>query len=149
MPQFQSFNFRERFIRHRNFEGILSRKQDGGPAADFSFALVSRGAGRVALRSANFPDHFLRHANFQIFLGKSTGPGDQLFQLDSTFFLERGLADPNGVSFRSVNFPDRYLRHRDFKLFLEPKDSPNLAADATFFRTQPIDEGTELNPVHE
>ena len=63
----------------------------------------------------------------------------QLFQLDSTFFLEKGLADQNGVSFGSVNFPDRYLRHRNFKLFLEPKNSPNLAADATFFRTQIID----------
>jgi Alpha-L-arabinofuranosidase B (ABFB) domain len=103
----------------------------------------------VALRSANSPDHFLRHANFRIFLGKSAGPGDQLFALDSTFFLEPGLAAPNGVSFRSLNFPDRYLRHRNFLLFLEPKDSPNLAADATFFRTQLIDEGTELNPVDE
>ena len=75
MPQLQSFNARDRFIRHRNFEGILSRKQDGGPEEDFSFALVSRGAGRVALRAANVPGHFLRHANFQIFLGKSNGPG--------------------------------------------------------------------------
>ena len=147
MPQFQSFNFRDRFIRHRNFEGILSRKRDGGPEADFSFALVGRGTGKVALRSANFPDHFLRHANFRILLGKSGGAGDQLFRLDSTFFLEPGLAAANGVSFRSVNFPDRYLRHRDFKLFLEPKSSPNLAADATFIRTQVIDDGTELNPV--
>lgn len=149
MPEFQSFNFRDRFIRHRNFEGLLSRKQDGGPAADFSFVVVNRGEGKVALRSANFPDHFLRHVNFRIVLGKSNGPGDQLFRLDSTFFLEPGLAAPNGVSFRSVNFPDRYLRHRNFKLFLEPKNSPNLAADATFFRTQPIDHGTELNPVNE
>lgn len=147
MAQFQSFNFRDRFIRHRNFEGILSRKQDGGPAADFSFALVGRGQGRVALRSANIAGHFLRHANFQIFLGKANGPGDQQFLLDSTFFFEKGLADRGGVSFRSVNFPDRYLRHRNFKLFLEPKNSPNLAADATFFRTDIIDEGPDLNPV--
>jgi len=91
--QFQSFNFRDRFIRHRNFEGILSRKQDGGPAADFSFTLVNRGNGRVSLKAANVPGHLLRHANFLIFLGKSNGPGDQLFPLDSTFFLEKGLAD--------------------------------------------------------
>jgi hypothetical protein len=149
MPQFQSFNFRDRFIRHRNFEGILSRKQDGGPAADFSFTLVSRGQGRVALRSENFLTHFLRHANFRIFLAKSNGPTDQLFRLDSTFFLDQGLADPRGISFRSVNFPNHYLRHRDFMLFLEPKDSPNLAADATFFKFQTIDEGTELIPAND
>ena len=147
MPQFQSFNFRDRFIRHRNFEGLLSRPQDGGPAADFSFTLISRGAGRVALRSDNVAGHFLRHANFRIFLAKPANPADRPFMLDSTFFLERGLADPTGVSFRSVNFPDRFLRHRNFALFLEPRDSPNLAADATFFRSQIIDDGTELNPV--
>ena len=149
--EFQSFNFRNRFIRHRNFEGILSLKQDGGPGADFSFVLESRGPGLVALRSTNFPDHFLRHANFRIFLGKSSGPGDHLFTLDSTFFMEQGLAEAASewVSFRSVNFPDRYLRHRNFKLFLEPKDSPNLMADATFFKIQPIDTGTALNPADE
>ena len=98
MPQFQSFNFRDRFIRHRNFEGILSRKQDGGPEADFSFALVRRGPGRVALRSANFPDHFLRHANFRIFLGKSSWSwgsalpvGLDILLRDWTGGLERGL----------------------------------------------------------
>ncbi len=31
MPQFQSFNVRDRFIRHRDFEGVSSRKQDVGP----------------------------------------------------------------------------------------------------------------------
>lgn len=139
MPQFQSFNVRNRFIRHRNFEGVLSRKQDGGPEDDFSFAVVGRGDGQISLRSANFPDRFLRHRDFRILLEKSAGPGDQLFRLDSTFFFEVGLAASDGVSFRSVNFPDRYLRHRDFRLFLESRDSPNLAADATFIRTQVID----------
>jgi len=147
MPQFQSFNFRDRFIRHRNFEGMLSRKQDGGPEADFSFAVVDRGAGRISLRSANFPDRFLRHRDFRIMLEKSAGPSDQLFRQDSTFFLEPGLAASNGVSFRSFNFPDRFVRHRNFQLFLDPRDSPNLAADATFFRVQLIDHGPELNPV--
>ena len=101
MPQFQSFNFRDRFIRHRSFEGVLSRKQDGGPDANFSFVVVDRGAGRISLRSENFPDRFLRHRDFRIMLEKSAGPADQLFRQDSTFFLEPGLAAANGVSFRS------------------------------------------------
>ena len=96
MPQFQSFNFRDRFIRHRSFEGVLSRKQDGGPEADFSFVVVDRGAGRISLRSANFPDRFLRHRDFRIMLEKSAGPSDQLFRQDSTFFLEPGLAAATG-----------------------------------------------------
>jgi Alpha-L-arabinofuranosidase B (ABFB) domain len=107
MPQFQSFNFRDRFIRHRSFEGVLIRKQDpGGPEADFSFVVVDRGAGRISLRSENFPDRFPRHRDFRIMLEKSAGPADQLFRQDSTFFLEPGLAAANGVSFRSFNLPD-------------------------------------------
>jgi hypothetical protein len=35
VPQFQSFNFRDRFIRHRNFEGVLSRKKTGRPRLTF------------------------------------------------------------------------------------------------------------------
>lgn len=137
MPMFQSFNFPNRFIRHRNFVGELT--PDGTPRDDFSFMVVDRGSGRVSLRSANFPDRFLRHRDFRIMLEKSAGPSDELFRKDSTFFMEPGLALERGVSFRSVSFPDRYLRHRDFQLFLEPRDSPNLAADATFFKSQRID----------
>ncbi|MER6291170.1 AbfB domain-containing protein, partial [Streptomyces sviceus] len=36
------------------------------------------------------------------------------------------------ISFESVNFPGRFIRHRENHLFVEPKDSPNLAPDATF-----------------
>lgn len=78
---------------------------------------------------------------------KSAGSSDQLFRQDSTLFLEAALAAYNGVSSRSFNFPDRFLRHRNFQLFLDPRDSPNLAADATFFRVQLIDHGPDLNPV--
>ncbi len=62
------------------------------------------------------------------------------------------LADPAGVSFESVNLPRHFLRHRDFHLSLEHESSPNLAADATFFREAvavPIDHGTALTPVDE
>lgn len=139
--QFRSFNFPDHFMRHRNFLGEISRKQDGGPAEDFAFLVVDRGQGRVSLRSVNFPDRFLRHRDFVIRL---EGPKDlrpDVFKLDSVFVMQPGLADPKGFSFRSVNFPDRYIRHRDFRLLLEPKDSPNLAPDATFFKFEPLDEG--------
>ena len=134
--QFESFNFRRHFIRHRNFQGELTRKE--GPAEDFLFTLVRVGEqGLVSLRSVNFPDRRLRHRDFRVFLEGPRGPEDRLFGQDSAFFLEPGLADPSGFSFRSFNFRDRYLRHRDFHLFVEPKNSPNLAPDATFFRSLP------------
>ena len=146
--EFRSFNFQDRFIRHRNFLGELTTKE--GPGKDFVFTLEQRGPHLVALRSVNFPDRCLRHRDFRVRLEGPAGAGDQLFSQDSTFHFEQGLADPSGVSFRSLNFPDRYLRHRDFHLFVEPKDSPNLAPDATFFRQSPpgpIDEGTALEPA--
>jgi hypothetical protein len=147
--ELRSLNFRDHFIRHRNFLGELTRKE--GPAEDFLFALVSRGQqGQVALRSKNFPELFLRHRDFRLRLEGPTGPNDQLFAKDSTFFLVPGLADPNGISFESFNFRGRYLRHRDFHLFVEPEDSANLATDATFFKefaSVPIDPGTVLVPA--
>ena len=147
----ESVNFPGHFVRHAFFLGELTRF--GGPIADFSFALVRRGDGLVALRSSNFPDRFLRHRDFRIRLEGPNGPDDELWRRDSTFHFERGLADPDGVSFRSVNFPDRYLRHRDFHLVLEPPAGPGdqlFRRDATFIRKPAavmIDHGTELNPV--
>jgi hypothetical protein len=101
-------------------------------------------------RPANLPDHRLRHRDGRIRLEDRNAPNPHLFDLDSTFFFEVGLADPNGVSFRSVNIENHYLRHRDFHLVLEPKDSPNLAPDATFLRKPAvvlIDHGPELIPA--
>jgi hypothetical protein len=79
-----------------------------------------------------------------------SGPDDQLFRQDSTFFIESGLSDPHGCSFRSFNFRDRLIRHRDFHLWVEPQDSPNLAPDATFYQVAPpvlIDNGLPLLPA--
>jgi len=140
--EFRAINFPDRFIRHRNFLGELTTKDRLG--RDFQFELVKRGKGLVALRSKNFPKLFLRHRDFRVRLEGPNGQNDQLFLKDSTFALVPGLADPSAVSLRSFNFPDRFLRHRDFSLFVEPRDSPNFALDATFFK-QPaaviIDEG--------
>ncbi len=119
--EFRSLNFRDHFIRHKNFLGELTRKE--GPAEDFLFALVPRGQqGQVALRSKNFPKLFLRHRDFRLRLEGPNGLNDQLFTKDSTFFL----------------------------LFVEPEDSANLAPDATFFKefaSVPIDPGTILVPA--
>jgi len=148
--KFEAINFRGFFIRHENFIGQLTRMQ--GPPNDFVFILESHGNGLVSFRSTNFPKRFLRHKNFLIRLEEPVGSSDQLFRKDSSFFEERGLADSHGVSYRSFNFPDHYLRHRNFTLFIEHKDTPNLANDATFFKTRAvgsIDEGANTIPVDE
>lgn len=141
-----SFNFRNLFIRHRNFLGELTEVRTDLDKQDAEWHIV-RGLADpsgVSLESANFPNHFLRHQDFRLKLHERPAPNspdDALFREDATFFREPGLANSNGMSFRSVNFPDRYIRHRDFHLFVEPKDSPNLAADATFFESVLFDEG--------
>lgn len=132
VSRFRSKNFPTLYIRHRNFIGELTPKDQ--TEADFQFAVVSRGPGLVALRSVNFPDRYLRHQNFALKLQSPAGPDDTLWAKDTTFHLDGGLDDPAGVSFRSVNFPDRYIRHKNFKLFLEPGDTPLFRADATFHR---------------
>jgi Alpha-L-arabinofuranosidase B (ABFB) domain len=155
---YEAINRRGFFIRHRNSLGELTRQQ--GPIDDFAFMLEHRDPVRrdlVSFSSVNFLGKYLRHSNFRIHLNEippTTGNHATLFVFlqDSSFFRVRGLADPNGVSFRSFNLPDHFLRHRDFHLFVDHKDSPNLAADATFLEKRasvPIDPGTVLNPVVE
>ena len=132
---FISFNFPDRMMRHRNFLGGLTPMDN--LVGDFAFTLVGRGQHQVSFRSVNVPRHFLRHRDFRIHLDKRPATPDELFDLDSTFFFEVGLAEPEAFSFRSVNFPDRYLRHRDFQLFVEPPAGPDdelFRRDATFTR---------------
>ncbi|HWC26797.1 MAG TPA: AbfB domain-containing protein [Solirubrobacteraceae bacterium] len=147
--QFEAFNPRGHFVRHRAFLGELTRKDE--IVDDFAFSLVRRGQqSLVSLRSRNFPKRFLRHRDFRIRLEEPVGSGDQPFARDSTFFIEPGLADPKGVSFRSFNLRDHFIAHRGFQLFIAREDTPNLAQHATFFQTRApviIDHGADLNPV--
>jgi hypothetical protein len=147
--QFEAINPRGHFIRHRAFLGDLTKKDH--VVDDFAFAVVRRGnKGLVSLRAKNFPRRLLRHRDFRIRLEESAGSGDQLFAKDSAFFMEPGLADPNGVSFRSFNLRDHFIAHRDFQLFIVREDTLDLARHATFLQTRApvlIDHGTELNPV--
>ena len=133
----RSFNLGRQYIRHRNSLGELTPVTTDLDKQDSLFELVpglaQRGGNLVSLRSSNFPNLYFRHQDSRLKLQGPAGPNDELFRNDATFFREPGLANSSGVSFRSFNFPDRYIRHRDFHLFVEPKDSPNLAADATFF----------------
>jgi hypothetical protein len=136
--QLQSHNFRNNYIRHRDFLGELTTLRTDQDKQDSLFTIVVVGGqNRVALRSVNYPKLYLRHQDFRIKLQEPAGPNDQVFWKDATFFQEPGAADPTGVSFRSSNFPDRYIRHRDFHLFVEPVDSPQSQADATFHKTLP------------
>lgn len=139
---FQSLNYPDRFIRHRNYHGELSPIHSNLDKWDatFDWVWVDESRNLVRLRSFNFPNHYLRHQNFRIMLHKDN-PADSLMQADSTFILTPGLGDPfsSNVSFRASNFPEHYIRHRDFHLYLDfirPNDQLGRK-DATFRVTNP------------
>ena len=153
---FTSWNFPNRYIRHRNSLCYIEviRPGDKIGAKDATFRRVPGLAGKgSSFESVNFPGHFLRHQNFRLKLAKFVD--QKLFREDATFYFVKGLADPNGRSFESFNFPKHYIRHRDFELMISPYDDSDLfRKDATFKQVAPpnpqvIDHGTELNPVEE
>ena len=146
----ESLNLPGHFIRHAAFLGELTRRR--GPVNDFAFTLITRGTGKVAIRSVNFRDRFLRHRDFRIHLEGPAGGGDGSGCRTARSSSSRGWQIER-VSFRSLNFPDRYLRHRDFHLVLDAPSGPDdqlFRRDATFVRRPAavlIDDGTELNPA--
>jgi Alpha-L-arabinofuranosidase B (ABFB) domain len=135
---FQSVNFPDRFIRHRNFLGFIEPITDQQAAKDAIFVSVPGLAGKChSLQASNFPGFFLRHQNFRLKLSKAETK--QLFRQDASFCFRDGLADSNFRSFESVNFPNHFIRHRDFELMISPNDGSDLfKKDATFIIKNPV-----------
>ena len=143
LVSFRSFNFPDRFIRHKNFLGELEPISSDLDKRDATFifhpglAFTGGGGGTASWESRNLPDHWLRHQNFRLVLNKRPPAGSPdlaLFEKDATFFIVPGLADGSRQSFRSVNVTNRLLRHRDFHLFLDEVDPERDIdrKDATF-----------------
>jgi hypothetical protein len=132
-------------VRHAYFLGEISPcPPDPTAYGDFSFKQVPA-LGRfitpnttrlVSLESTNFPGWYLRHENFRIKLSQKPAGGDPSFRqfaLDASFYRVPGLTTPEAVSFESLNFGGFYIRHSNYDLWLSPRDSWNLANDATFY----------------
>lgn len=80
--------------------------------------------------SVNYPRRYIRHRNFQ---GYVEPISTNLDELDSSFRIRTGLADPNCISLESKNFPDYFLRHQNFRIVLSSNDGSTLfRKDATF-----------------
>jgi len=134
---FQSSNYPDRFIRHRNSLGFIEPIPDELGKNDASFKIVSGLAERcVSFESHNYQHHFLRHQASRLKLAQFSN--DQLFAQDATFCMVSGLADSAGTSFESVNYPGHYIRHKNFELWLDRYDGTDqFRKDATFRVTQP------------
>jgi len=138
---FRSYNFGDRYIRHRNFLGYLEPINDELGRKDATYKLVPGLANRncTSFESVNFPGHFLRHENFQLKLARRIN--QRLFSEDATFCIKSALFgnDASSWSFESLNFPGHYIRHRNFELWIDPSDGSDLfRKDATFGITNPL-----------
>lgn len=137
---FQSKNYHNRYIRHRNSLGYIDiiTKNDKLARNDATFRLV-KGLANTQCRSfesLNYPDHFLRHQNYRLKLAKRTN--EQLFKEDATFCVKNGLSG-SGRSFESSNFPDHYIRHSNFELWIAKYENSALFKnDASFIIGPPL-----------
>lgn len=126
----ESTNFPGMFIRHYNFQAVLTKVENLQDKKDAVFLGQPGLTGyNISFESFNFRGYFLRHKNFQLVLEKNDG--SDLFKQDATF---NGKKQANGgYMWESVNFPGYFLRHKNFKLVLEKNDgSGQFYADATF-----------------
>ncbi|QLE54941.1 AbfB domain-containing protein [Nostoc sp. TCL26-01] len=129
---FSSYNFPDRYIRHRNYLGYIEPVNDELGRKDATFRLRNGLANSkcTSFESINFPGHFLRHQDFRLKLARNDG--SRLFQQDATFCQRAGVAG-TGTSFESYNFPAHYIRHKNFELWIDPADGSDLfRKDATF-----------------
>ena len=129
---FQSFNYPDRYIRHRNSLGFVEPITDELGRKDATFKIVRGLAGRCSsLESLNYQGNFLRHQGFRLKLAQRIS--QQPFPQDATFCIVKGLADRTLYSFESVNFSGYYVRHRSGELWLDRQDNTDLfKQDATF-----------------
>ena len=141
----QSFNFPDRFIRHRNSLGFVEPIPDELGKNDATFRIVSGLASDrcVSFESHDYPNQFLRNQAFRLTLAQFSD--DPSFRKDATFCMVPGFAGDATTSFESFNYPSslwrrdgRYIRHRNFELWLDRfDDTDQFKKDATFKITSP------------
>ncbi|MEG3789406.1 AbfB domain-containing protein [Lysobacter sp. CCNWLW3] len=126
---FQSQNYPDRFIRHRNWLGELTPVASDLDRADATFFIrrpgLSGTAGSVSLESVNYPGHYLRHQGYRVKLAKNDN--SELFRQDASFVMrEYDSVERGWWYFESVNYPNHYIRHRNFEMWLDRTDRSDL-----------------------
>jgi hypothetical protein len=131
----QSYNYQDRYVRHKNLSVLLDASISPAEDARFHVAtgLADLADDCVSFESRNFPGYYLRHVGFTLKLEANDGSAQ--FAADATFRRVAGLADGAWTSFRSYNYPDRYLRHAAYVLRIDPITDAAGRADATFRST--------------
>jgi hypothetical protein len=144
---FQSLNYPDRYIRHRNFLGELTTVASDLDRQDSTFFYVQGLAdpNLMSFQSVNVAGHYLRHQDLRMKLhraptGSIVQPGQEpvpesaeqtLMRKDATFIRRGGLAG-SGASFECFNIPGHFLRHSGFHLVIAPIHTDVDRKDATF-----------------
>jgi len=85
----------------------------------------------VSLMDANRNGLYVRHNNSYL----RVDPGDELFDLDSSFILHSDTFYPDLYALESLNFPDRYIKsHADGRLGIVQKTNLTDYYDTASFR---------------
>ncbi|PJE97281.1 alpha-arabinofuranosidase [Streptomyces carminius] len=130
--RFSSYNFPDRYIRHREFRARTDSNVTNLADSQFRAVTGLTGDGTVSLESANHPGHYLRHKDSEVWLERNDGSA--AFAGDASFHRRAGLADSaSGVSFESFSRPGHYLRHSGHLLYVQAPRTALDRADATYY----------------
>jgi hypothetical protein len=128
---FESYNSPGFYIRHQNSLGKITQIPSKLDKKDATFRIVRGLIGKCnSFESINYPGYYLRHQNSLIKLDKEED--DNLFKQDSTFCLEKGLANSTDYSFQSYNYPSKYILNKNGNLYIEEGKGDLFNKDATF-----------------
>jgi hypothetical protein len=137
----RSYNLRDRYARHRFYQGEIAPAASDLDRQDATFRLTpgladDAVADLVSFESWNYPGYFLVEENRRIFLRQRRTCSDA-FNESATFRIVPGLADGSAISLESHARADHYIRHWNFQLYVDPRESGIFAEDATFDLVSP------------
>ncbi len=137
----QSYNYAERSVRHRFYQGEITPIVSDLDRQDATFrltpGLVDETDGElVSFESWNLPGFFLAEENRRVYL-RQRRTCSEAFNESATFRITPGLADRSAMSFESYTRRGHYIRHWNFQLFVDPEEGGIFDQDATFRITDP------------
>ena len=132
----ESFNQRNHYVRHRNYQGGLTRISSDADKPDATFMLVPGLANdeHISFESINRRGYFLVDEGGRLMLRQ---PTSETIERLATFKRVPGLADGSWVSFESYVYAGRYILNRNFQLFVQSGQGDQFRQDATFLLTGP------------
>lgn len=90
--------------------------------------------GTVSIRSLFYPDYYIRVKNGYVAVLEQIDYQDEKYNEEASFYIRKGLADPNLFSFEFLSMPGYYLRQLDDQVVAYKfTESYHFKDDATWF----------------